>query len=278
MARAAWTGAIDFAGFPIHLTAYNVLRSKSADSFKTLAPDGEPVRQILVNSAGEPVEREACSKGVEHPPGAKSYRALPAQAVEAITEGERSTMLAPLRFSPRDSVPLHLATGHFRLVPNTKIPGSEGPAGILWNGLLASERVLVTEWTPRSGSRPALFVVHADPHGLNANTLPYASDFNDVPEFAFKENAEAAAMFETFAAQHYELGEFVHGEYVDSYAERRADVIAKALEGEPIPVAEAPKTAPGTPDLMAVMAASIAGVKDKKKSPAKAKARATSKA
>jgi non-homologous end joining protein Ku len=275
MARAAWTGAINFAGFPIHLCAYNVLRSKSADSFKTLAPSGEPVKQVYVDANGEVVDRAECLKGVEV--GKDKWRALPPEAVEAITEAERSVTLEPASFSERESVPLHLATGHFRLVPNTKIPGAEGPAGILWNGLRSSGRVLVTEWTPRSGSRTAILVVHADADGLNANTLPYATDFNDVPEHAFEVNEQAEAMFGQFVEQNYALDDFSLEAFEDRYSKRRQEIIAKALAGEEIEVAELAPTAAPAPDLMAAMAASISGAKAKKsktgtKKPAKSAA------
>lgn len=255
-ARSSWTGAINFAGFPIHLAAYPTLKSKSVASLKMLSPAGLPVTQVYIDDDGWQGTKADCGRGIEVSKG--QIVPLDAETVEALNDAERSITLEPDRFSPLGSVPLHLATGHFRMVPNGKVPGADGPAEILWNGLRATERALVTEWTPRAGSRPALIVIHADAYGLNATTLPYASDFNDTPEHKFSVNDQAAATFEAFVGQSYSTGDLALGAFEDTYTQRRKELLEKALQGEPIavPAAEEEKAEP-VPDLLAAMQASI---------------------
>lgn len=275
-ARATWSGAITFAGFPINVRAYSAVKSRSSQSFKRLAPsDKLPVKQQLVDTAGDVHEQADCLKGVEVTRG--KFVALDPAAVEMIQTAERTDLIEPDRFADRDSVPLHLATGSYRLVPDDKVPGSEGPVGILWNGLRATERVLITSWTPRAGSREALLAVYADEDGLVANTLPYLAELNDVPEWTPTENEQAAATFSQFVEQNYSTDPFDHAAFESTYLARREAAVQAALNGE---VIEAPTDAPApaaTPDLMAAMQAALDGGGDIKK-PAKAKSKAKPKA
>ncbi|HEX6973348.1 MAG TPA: Ku protein [Vicinamibacterales bacterium] len=269
-ARATWTGAITFGGFPIHLRAYNVVKSRSAESFKNLCPCHQKpvVMPKTCAETGDVVLTEDLLKGVEVARG--DVRLLSEDAVEAIKDSEATRQLAIEQLPPRASVPLHLALGHYRLVPDDKVAGSEGPANILWNGLLGSDRALMTEWTLRAGTRNQLVAVHADEHGLNATTLPYVTDFNEVPEFAFTRDPEATAMFEAFSAQQgIDMDEFHHQQFVDAYGERRKAAVEAALAGKPIQVPEGAKAAPAVPDLMAAMSAALEGAK----APAKPKAK-----
>lgn len=279
-AKATWTGAIDFGGFPIHLRAYNLVRSRSADSFKTLCPCHQQpvVMPKTCRETGDVVILEDCFKGVEV--SRSDIRMLPNEAVEAIKDSETTKQLSIHSLPPAATVPLHLALGHYRLTPDEKVAGSDGPVGILWNGLRASERCLMTEWVTRAGSRNSLVAIHADVHGLNGTTLPYATDFNDVPEHKFEVNTDAEAMFEAFSKQQgLDLSGFAHTQFVDAYAERRKQAIDAALAGKPIEVKSATPAAPAVPDLMALMKASLdqaGGAKPKKaprKTPAKPKAR-----
>lgn len=275
-ARATWSGAISLGGFPIHVSVYPLIKSKAAESFKNLCPcHQQPVIQPTVCAVdGTKLEKDDLHKGVKA--GASIVPVDPA-AVEAIKNAERSETLPILALPKVEGVPLHLSTGQYRVVPNGKVPGSEQPVEILWNGLRASERALVTEWITRAGSRNALVAIHADLYGLTANTLPYVGDFHvDTPEHKFSENEQAAQMFEQFAAaQGVDMDDFTHTKFIDAYGERRAELVEKALAGQPIEIANAPQAAaPAVPDLMAAMQASLDAVAKPKKAPAKSKAKA----
>lgn len=278
-ARSAWAGAVEFGGFPIHLKAYSLLKSKSAQSFKGLCPcHNQPVvAPKTCATTGDVIGPDQIGKGVEV---GKQLFPLTAEHIEAIGKADRTDVLAIGGLPARASVPLHLGTKHYRLVPNGDVPGSAGPANILWNGLKASDRVLIAEWVMRVGSRNELVAIQADTFGLTGVVLPYASDFNTVPEHAFTEDAQAAQMFEAFASQMgIPMDDFTHTAFEDSYSKRRAEVIDKVIAGEPIPVTAGAASKPAVPDLMAAMAAAMEDAKPTakpkaKRAPAKAKAKA----
>lgn len=284
-ARASWSGAITFGGFPIHVEAYSLLKSASADSFKGLCPcHHEPISQVKTcATTGDVIPNDQLVKGAMQGRGkAATYHPLAPEVIEAIGagSGERSAALEILRLPLANTVPWTLATGRYRIVPDSDVAGSAGPVEILWNGLMASERALISEWSKRAGSKPVLMAMKADVYGLTAIDLPYASDLNaGVPEHQFTENTQAQAMFEQFVAvQGINTDAFAHGAFTDEYGERRKDLIAQAIAGEKIEVAPtAPQAA--VPDLMAAMQAALANAtppsKAKSKPKAKPKAKAT---
>lgn len=274
--RTAWAGAVEFGGFMIHLAAYPLIQSRSAQSFKTLcachqAPVMAPKRCSVDDRALEATEM---LKG--HQTGKDTYAVIPPEAAETLRSAEATGVLKIEALPVIGSLPMHLVTGHYRIVPNDKIPGSEQPVQILWNGLIATGRAVVTEWVMRAGSRDSLLVIHADAFGLTGNTLPYSSELRDAPEFKPVENEQAAQMFEQFAAvQGINMDDFAHTAYESSYEQRRASAIEAALSGKPIKVDEAKPAEAGAPDLMAMMAAALgdAGAKPTKKAPAKSKSK-----
>lgn len=271
-ARHSWQGAVDFAGFLIHMRAYSLLKSKSAESFKTLCPcHQQPVVAPKVCSVDQThVDTSVCGKGVKV---GREIKPLTAEAIDALAKGERTEVLPILSLPERASVPLHLAFKHFRFVPDKDVAGAEGPTAILWNGLLGATRVLVTEWVPRSGSRNELLVISADTHGLTGVVLPYVTDFNEVPEHKFDVDPNAAAMFEAFAAQQsLSLDDFAHSSYVDAYGERRKKAIEAALAGKAVPTDAKAPVKPAVPDLMAAMSAALAGATPPAKKPARKRA------
>lgn len=254
-ARSAWAGAINFAGFPLNVKAY-AITGKSAQSFKTVCGcHQQPITapKVCAKTGDAPDETHSAwevSRG--------QLVVLPDDAVEALKSGEATRMCEIERFAPIDSIPFELSKGVYRLVHDDKVPGSEGPVNILWNGLRSTERAAVIDgWCPRSGSRPTTLAIHADSVGLLANTLPYLTDLKDAPQGSFAEDDKAAAVFEQFVEANYLTENYDLSTYVDTYAERRGELIAKAMAGETIEIAsvEAPK--PVTADLMAAMTAAL---------------------
>lgn len=279
-ARSAWKGAITLGGFPINVVAYSLLQSASAQSFKGLcACHQQPVVMPKRCSVDDTVlGADQILKGVEQGRGkAKSYVALPQDAVDALTAAEATDALEIMRLPKVDSVPWTLATGRYRLVPDPDVAGSNGPVEILWNGLIASERAVISEWQKRANSRTQLVAIKADVYGLTAVDLPYATALKiDAPEHKFEPNEKAQQMFEMFVeAQGYDTADFTHTAFPDSYSERRAKLIALAVAGDPIPVSEVESAPAAVPDLMAAMEAALSNAKPPKKKSAKPKAKAT---
>lgn len=269
--RSSWSGAITFAGFPMHVRAYNLLKTAKPHSLKMLADD-KPVRRVYLDSNDKEIEQAACGRGVEVSKG--KIVPLDPAVVEAIGKAERTDTLTIGEFATRETVPLHLASGHFRLIPDDKIPGSAGPCNILWNGLRATGLVLITEWVMREGSRNQLVAVAVEAGQLVAHVLPYTTDLADAPTFdEFTEDEAQASMFGQFVSTQYAVGDFDHAAHEDQYSKRRSELIAKALTGEAIEVEQTTATPAPVPDLMAAMEASLAQAK-KPKPAAKKRAKA----
>lgn len=256
--KPSWTGAIIFAGFPIYLRAYPLVQSRAAASFKSLCPcHHEPIKQHKVcATTGDVVDSADLLKAVE--PTRNQFVALDPEAVEFIRASEGADTVEVERFSPRDSLPLTYALGRWRLVPNDKMPGSEGPAGIFWNGLMATERAAVVPgFVPRAGARDQLAVIVADVYGLDLLTLPFRAELKEPPEWAPETNEQAGTMFEAFVGQAgYVMDDFSWPAYESKYEARRSEAIATALSGAPIPTAPS-APAPAAPDLMAAMQAAL---------------------
>lgn len=277
MARKSWSGAITFAGFPIHVATYK-LAASSPKSFKQLAPtDGLPIRQALMDTSGTEVDRASCGRGYEVQKG--KIVPLSPEAIEMIQGAERTDVLDPECFAPANSVPLDRSSGHYRVVPDEKIPGSDGPFKILWNGLRATERALVTKWVPRSGAKDELVAFVATDEGIEAHTIPFAADLRtDAPTWTPEVDDQAAEVFEQVVDANYDTTDFDHEAFESDYQARRDEAIAAALDGKVVVAPEKAKATAAVPDLMAAMQASLGAkkgpaVKGAKK-PAKAKPKA----
>jgi non-homologous end joining protein Ku len=275
-ARSAWRGAIQFGPFTLNVAAYNVLRSKSAESFTNLCPcHQQPVvapKRCAVTDAV--VDTDDCLKGVKV--GRNDVRVVPNDAVEAIKEGERSTVLEILQMPPADSVPLDLASAHYRLTPDEKVPASDQAVQLMWNGLRKSGQAIITEIVMRAGSRPALVAIVADDAGLLMHAIPYASDVQEAGSFTPVANEQAGDMFAQFAAvQGIDTTPFDARAHVDRYKERRDELVAQALNGESITAPAAGKAeAAGPADLMAAMAAALEAAQPTAKPKSRSKSKA----
>jgi len=285
MARSTWRGAIDIAGHPVHLSFYNRVKSRGGESFKTLGTDDRPIKQVLVESdefaklEADPttkvatIGRNDTRKGVQV--GADEFKPLDPEAIEGIASAERSTIIEPRSFVPRDALPIELAEKAYTVVPDEKVIGSERSAGQLWNGLRASGLAYTTEITTRAGSRDAIIAVYAKEDGLYAVALPFGHELQAVPEHEFEIDDAVGDAISNAISERYEVHEgFEHGEYVSAYQERRQTAIEAALDGKPVKVAKAPEPKADTGDLMAALEGAAKQAKPKK---APAKKRTTKK-
>lgn len=264
--RPAWTGAIDFGGFALQVQVYN-LASAGSPSFKSLCPcHKEPIEQVKRCVTTQTViEHDQLIKGADAGGVIVPLEDDDVTAIKELTE-QRTVMADIISFPPADTIPWHLATGRFRVVPNAKVPGQDRSLSVLWNGLWANDCALIVQWIKRKGSKPTLAALRAEPDGtVNAIELPYAENVrdDDVPTHACAESAEAGEMFSMFVGQlGIDTGPFVHEAFEDTVAARRAEVIAAKLEGVEIPAPEKVTTPePSAPDLMEAMKLALAGAK-----------------
>jgi len=275
-ARSAWSGALEFAGFPISVKAYPRLKSTSGGGFKSLCPcHDQPIKAPwLCATDGTEVARTAVHKGVEIAKG--QFVRLTDEALALIEAFERTELATVVKFVPRHTVALELTTGIYALVANDKVPGSGKPVELFYRMLDESDLCAVVEaWCPRAGSKPATAMVHATDGMLMLSTLPYTSDLNEAQPIATGLVQEAeVAMAQQIAASLTE-DEFDLSAYEDEWSKRRGEAVQKVLNGE---VIEAPTPAPAAavPDLMAAMQNHLQTAKPagKKKAPAKKKATA----
>jgi DNA end-binding protein Ku len=255
--RSSWTGAITFAGFPIGVKAYPLLKSPSKDGFKTLCEcHGEPIAQVRkCTTDDKEVGPDQQRKGVQV---AKDvYRTLPEAAIAAIESGERSLALEVEMVCPLETIDLSLSTNAYVLSPDGGV--NKKPVEIMRLVLAKLERAIVTRWTPRAGSKDSILVIRAGDGDLLANTLPFAHQLNDPPTPVGGSVMVAPgelAMFEQAMTALYTNGPFDVKAFQSDFTERRQKAIDEALAGQPItaPPAPAPTTAP---DLMAALKATL---------------------
>jgi non-homologous end joining protein Ku len=278
MAASTWRGAIEIAGFSVNLALYNRVKSRSSESFKTLAPNGKPIRKVSIDSdeyaklEKDPKAKVATlgkadeSKGVAV--GPDDWKPLSKEAVEQIQGAERSTVVTPDAFVPADSLPRELATTAFVVVPDNKVPGSEGDVNLVWNGLRASGLAYTTTVVTRAGSRDSILAIYAEDDGLYGVALPFDTELNDVPAFGFTEDASAGEVFTAAVEANHEVAQaFNHSAYVSEWRTRRDDAVAKVLKGQKIEPPK-PKAAPTTDSLRAALEKAV-DAKDAPKSKAK---------
>jgi DNA end-binding protein Ku len=248
---SSWKGALSVAGFPVNVALHSAVTKPGSDGFKMLAPNGQPIKQVYIDSDGKPVERAATSKGYERSKG--DYVALTEAQVERIEAGQRSTIVEPMGFCPIDTVPLHLAKDTYEVIPDAKHPGAEQSVNVLWNGLRSKGVAYVTTITLRT--RDSILAVWGDDAGLWAASLPFATEFAQVPATALSADDEAAAMLGN-VIDSVGVTAFDHGAFVSEYAARRQRVIDEVLSGAPAVAVTADEAAPTeVPDLLAALKA-----------------------
>jgi DNA end-binding protein Ku len=241
------------------------------DSFKMLDPKHKrPVKQQLVDIKGEVVERADTVKGVEQAPD--QYAVLPKAGVDALALLGKTTVAAPRGFCSLDTIPFTLAQGTYAVVPNSKVPGSDGPVNIIWNGLRDNELAYVTEITMRAGSPDRIVVFWADQEALYATALPYLEDVNPPTGHRFTVDAKQAKVFGQFLGtnEEYAPAAFEHGAFKSEHKRLRAEAVQAAIEGKEFSVPAQAEEPAEAPDLMAALEAAVSAAKaPPKKRPAK---------
>jgi Ku protein len=259
-ARSTWAGAITFAGFPIPVQVFTVVKSRKSASFKMLDPVHKmPVSQILVDCEGDKVERAETLKGVEASKG--TFVALGDDALELIENQGRSTAVEVERFAAVASIDFSLSLESYVVIPDPKVPGSEQPVQILWNGLRESQRAaVIPEWAATASAKPSTLVIRATGDGLAGSLLPFGSELKtDLPVWVPVADERAGQTFAAVVAKNYSTEDYDISVYKDGKAERREAAIALALSGAPIPAEVKQDAAPAAvPDLMAALEAQLA--------------------
>jgi len=281
-----WRGAIEFNGFPIHVKLETRVSSTRVPSFKNLGPDGQPRVRKEYDSTGETelVADDQKKKGVEV--AKDQFLILSDAAIAQIKDAEKDTVIQPREFVPLNTVDLTLAHRTHKVLPDDKVPASEGAVNQLWNWLVDSKQAYVSQAGMRVGSMDSIIVVYATDadspqgRGLWAAAMPFRDEVLKVADFEFSDDAKARKVMgefvETFSADKVSES-FDHTHYASEFKRRRDEAIEAAIDGREI-AAPQPAATAETPDLMAMMEASIKDAKSKPKPKPKAKAKAKAKA
>jgi non-homologous end joining protein Ku len=260
---------------PVNIELHARVKKTRKKSFRNLAPSGQPVQGKNFDPATGEEFTEPPQKGWEL--GKGQYAIIPPETIEAIGEKQKTTIAKAEAFPPLDTIALDLAIDRFAVRPDGAVPGSDQAVMIVWNGLRATKRAYVSQ-VSLGGTDDALLVLYADEVGFWAALLPFAHELYAVPTHSLDENEQAGALFEQMLEQEHgdKLGAFQHDAWSSKYAARREALIAQAIEGKTPITADAPEEPKqATPDLMALLTASVEAKKPKRKAAAKPKAKVT---
>lgn len=264
--HTAWRGAIEFASFPVNVVLYSRVQKQRSQSFRNLAPSGQPVAQQMVDPHdGAVVENSAIRKGVDV--GGGKFVVIPPEAIEAVKSGVKTEVAKPRQFVPMDSLAWDLAIDRFAVRPDDKVPGSGQSTGIIWNGLRSTGLAYVTQ-VSLTGGHDGILALYADDQGFWAALLPFEEELYPVPTHQFEVDEKAETLFAQVLEAQHEIEPFDHASYKSEYRARREAIIDQVVAGEPVAQSAEPKPEPV--DLMVVLKASVANEKAKTKTTKKA--------
>lgn len=249
--HTAWRGAIEFAGWPINVVLYSRVKKQRNDSFRNLAPSGQPVVQQMVDPHDGAVVRDP-RKGVSI--GVDTFIVMPLEALEAVKSGVKTEVAKPRQFVPVDSLAWDLAIDRFAVRPDEKVPGSGQSTGIIWNGLRSTGLAYVTQ-VSLTGGHDGILALYADDQGFWGALLPFEEELYPVPTHQFEVDEKAETLFAQVLEAQHEVEPFDHASYESEYRARREAIIDQVVAGETPVAPEQPKPEPI--DLMAALRASV---------------------
>jgi non-homologous end joining protein Ku len=136
---------------------------------------------------------------------------------------------------------------------------------VLWNGLKHNRLAYVTKATFTAGSADRILVLYATETALMAAALPFAPQLYDEHPFAWQDNPAVGQMFKTEVVEkEYTEKPFVLADQCSEYSAHRAAVIEAVLAGQPVLSAAPAPAKAETPDLMAILTASVNAQNEKK--------------
>jgi non-homologous end joining protein Ku len=245
----------------ISVELYSRVKKARNDSFRSLAPSGQPRETQSVDPAtGEVFEDSEIRKGVKV---GKGFVPMTAEALEAISSGVKTEVVPARRFAPVDTIAFDLAIDRYAVRPDPDVKGSGPALNIVWNGLREAG-VAWTEQVSLTGGHDAILAIYADEKALWAALLPFQDELYPVPTHTFETDGKAATLFNQMLRSQFEVEEFDHAEFVSEYRARRQAAIDAVVAGEEVP--EQPKAEAkdeGIPDLMAALEASVTATKSK---------------
>lgn len=258
--NVSWRGAIEFAGFPVNVALYQRVKKQRNESFRNLAPSGQPVKSKSFDPAtDEEVTSDLIRKGVQVKGGkAPEFAVMTPEALEQIKNGVKTVVASVDQFVPVAELDLSLAIDRFAVRPDDKVAGSDQSVNIIWNGLRSRDLAYVTQMS-LSGGHDGVLVLYPDETGLWGAMLPFEDELYDVPEYEFSEDDKAASLFCQVVDQQYEdkMTPWIHGEFESEYRSRRKAAIDAVIAGEDVEITASPEAKTNAPDLLSALAAAV---------------------
>ena len=249
--------ALEFAGFNVNITLYSRVKKQRNQSFRMIAPSGQPVRQAYIDSATDKLMTGEPRKGVQVAPD--SYAIMSQEAIDKINSGTKTKLAAANMFCPVDSIAWDLAIDRYAVRPDDKVDGSGNSVNVLWNGLRDNGLAYVTQ-VSLTGGHDGILCLYATDDGFWGAMLPFEDELYDFPTHVFQENAQAGDLFAQVLEQHveegnYEVGRFDHSAFVSEYRTRRQAAIDAVLDGREVASTPDPEAPKKVMDLMSVLSA-----------------------
>jgi len=258
--NVSWRGAIEFAGFPVNVALYQRVKKQRNESFRNLAPSGQPVKSKSFDPVtDEEVSSDLIRKGVQIKGGkAPEFAVMTVEALEQIKNGVKTVVASANQFVPVSELDLSLAIDRFAVRPDDKVAGADQSVNIIWNGLRSRDLAYVSQMS-LSGGHDGVLVLYPDATGLWGVMLPFEDELYEVPEYEFTEDDKAASLFGQVVDQQYAdlMKPWVHGEFESEYRSRRAAAIDAVIAGEDVEVTTAPEAKANVPDLLSALAAAV---------------------
>jgi non-homologous end joining protein Ku len=259
----SWKGALELefktddgvVPMSISIELYARVKKARNESFRTLAPSGQPRETQSIDPAtGEVYDDANSQKGVKI--GTNEYVPMTDNAIEQINAGTQTTVLKPEAFCPLDTIALDLAIDRFYVRPQADVAGADQSLNIVWNGLLETGLAWCTQMSIRGG-HDAVLVLYADQVGLFAALLPFADEVYPAPAHVFDHNPKAGKLFASMVGREHDVDDFDHSAWESEYRARRQAAIDAVIEGRDVPAQPSPTPQKASvPDLMAALEAS----------------------
>ncbi|CAB4197996.1 COG1273 Ku-homolog [uncultured Caudovirales phage] len=258
--HVAWRGAIEFTGFPVNVALYGRVKKQRNESFRNLAPSGQPVQSQSIDPVtGEAFDKDLTRKGVQIKGGkAAEYAVMTPEAIEEINSGVKTEIASPDQFIPIAELDLSLAIDRYAVRADDKVVGSDQSVNIVWNGLKASGLAYVSQ-VSLGGGHDGLLALYANDDGFWGVMLPFEDELYLIPEPEFTVDDKAADLFARALESTYsdQAKPWDHSAFTSEYRERRKSAIDAVIAGAPVSVKAKETVSVKVPDLMAALSAAV---------------------
>lgn len=265
MARAIWSGSINFGLVHIPIKLFTAARPKDIRFRELHDADGSPIHQKRVCEAdGKEVEWEHVAKGYEI--SKDRFVMIKPEELDAIEKKEPHTIDIEAFVELGEIEPIHYKQSYY-VMPDK---GATKPYQLLAAAMKESNKAAIARLRIRT--KESVAALRVIDNAICLSTLYYADEIVPLSDFGeslpqakaanARELALATQIIDSLAR------EFDPSEYKDEYRERVLELIEKKAEGEKIEAEPAKKHHAKVVDLMAALQASLAEAERKSK-PAK---------